>query len=150
MGLALPKANTGAGAPPVEDGLCLLRFDDLVLKEHEDWATDSDKFGKPDDGQRYHFQFTLLDEDRSVVYHEGDPIELEALTRTATGSKSNFAAILEGILTPQEFALWQADQPFDDSTLRGRIVNGKVAHNKSGWPFVESVIGIAKDKKGKG
>lgn len=143
----LPAANKGSGAPTIEDGLCLLRFDDLVAKAHDDWATDKDKFGKPDDGQRFHFSFTLVDASRQVVYEEGEPIEVEAVTRTATGSKSNFAAILKGILTPQEFALWEADQPFDGSKLQGRIINASIGHNKSGWPQVESTLGEAKAKK---
>lgn len=151
MPMTLPTANSGGDAPEVEDGLALLRFDDLVLKEHPDWAG-TDKFGKADDGRRFHFLFTLLDEGREVVYTEdGDPIDLEALTRTATGEKSNFAAIMSGILTAQEFAAWQAataDEPFDGSAAQGRIVNGKIAHNKRGWPYVESVIGIAKPAKG--
>lgn len=152
MPFVLPTANAGGDAPEVDDGLALLRFDDLILKEHPDWAG-TDKFGKADSGQRFHFLFTLLTEDREVVYTEdGDPIELEALTRTATGEKSNFAAIMSGVLTPQEFAAWQAatpEDPFDASAAQGRIVNGKIAHNKRNWPFVESVIGIAKVKAGK-
>ena len=152
MPFVLPTANAGGDAPEVDDGLALLRFDDLILKDHPDWAG-TDKFGKADSGQRFHFIFTLMDEDRAVVYTEdGDPIELEALTRTATGEKSNFAAIMSGVLTPQEFAAWQAateDEPFDASAAKGRIVNGKIAHNKRNWPFVEAVIGIAKVKAGK-
>lgn len=147
MSFNLPSYNTGAGAPPVEDGLGLARFDDLILKAHEDWAG-TDKFGKEDDGQRYHFVFTALDDgDQSVLYHEGDPIEVEALTRTATGEKSNFFSILSGLLTPQELAAYQAatpDQPFDGSALPGRVVHVKYAHNKNGWPFVEQVISVAK------
>lgn len=149
MPFNLPVANKGGNAPQVEDGLALLRFDDLVLREHEDWAG-TDSFGKPDDGRRFHFVFTVLDEDQAVVYQDGDPVEIEATTRTATGEKSNFAAIMSGLLTPQEFAAWQAateDDPFDGSALPGRIVNAKIAHNKKGWPQVESVIGIAKPKK---
>lgn len=142
--MQIPKANTGAGAPPVEDGLVKLRFDDLKLRDHEDWATEQDKFGKPDDGQRYHFEFTLLDGDKKVVYNEGDPIEVEAVTRTATGAKSNFAALWEGILSKAEFIAWQADEPFDGEKVKGRVLDGQVGHNKSGWPQVERIIGISK------
>jgi hypothetical protein len=152
MGFTLPTFNTGAGAPEVEDGLALARFDDLVLKEHPDWAG-TDKFGKADDGNRFHFLFTLVDEDHAVVYDpesEGDPIELEALTRTATGEKSNFFAIMSGLLTAKELAAYQAataDDPFDGSELPGRVYNVKIAHNKRGWPFIEDVISVAKPPK---
>lgn len=151
MPMTLPTANAGGDAPEVEDGLALVRFDDVVLKDHPDWAG-KDKFGKDDNGQRFHFLFTLLDEGREVVYTEdGDPIELEALTRTATGEKSNFRAIMAGILTATELAAWIDATPENPVTLdlEGRILNVKIAHNKRGWPFVEAVVGIAKTKAGK-
>ncbi len=152
MPFNLPAANRGGNVPTVEDGLAVVRFDDLVLKEHVAWAG-TDKFGKEDSGERYHFMFTLADEAHDILYSEdGDPIELEALTRTATGEKSNFAALMQGILTAQEFAAWQAateTEPFDGSAAQGRFLNVKIAHNKKDWPFVESVIGIAKKKGGR-
>jgi hypothetical protein len=155
MGFTLPTYNTGGNAPEVEDGLALWRFDDLVLKAHPDWATESDKFGKPDDGQRYHFIGTLVDEDGAVIYDpnsEGDPIELEAVTRTATGEKSNFFAMMSGLLTAKELAAYQAatpDDPFDGSALPGRVYNIKVGHSSKKWPLVEQIIGIAKNVKAK-
>lgn len=152
MPLNLPTANAGGDIPKVDDGLALLRFDDIVLEEHPDWAG-TDKFGKADDGRRFKFLFTLLDDDQNVVYQdEEDPDSetvVDAMTRTATGEKSNFAALLGGILTPAEFEAWKtatADNPFDASAAQGRVVNGKIAHNKKGYPFVEAVIGIAKKK----
>lgn len=146
MAFVLPKANAGGDAPTVEDGLVVLRFDDLVLKEHEDWAG-TDQYGHADDGKRFHFQFTLLDAAHQVCYEEGDPIELEALTRTATGEKSNFAKILKGILTPAEFLAWQANEPFDGEVIKGRAVNGVIAHSTKGWPNVAQVISNAKPVK---
>lgn len=152
MSFFIPTANAGGDAPEVEDGLALVRFDDLELRNHEDWAG-TDKFGKADNGDRFHFLFTLMASPTEVAYDpasEGDPIELEALTRTATGERSNFAALMGGILTPQEFAAWQAatkDNPFDGSATKGRLLNAKIAHNKRGWPYVESIIGIAKGGK---
>lgn len=146
MGFNLPTFNTGAGAPEVEDGLAIVRFDDLKLREHEDWAG-TDKFGNEDDGRRFHFMTTLVDEDFAVVYQDEDPIDLEAVTRTATGEKSNFFAHLTGLLTAKELAAYQAateDDPFDGSVIMGRYYNVKIAHNKKGWPFIESFIGIAK------
>lgn len=153
MAFTLPTKNAGS-APEVEDGLALWRFDDLKLKEHPDWAG-TDKFGKDDDGNRYHFEGTLVDEDHAVIYDpksEGDPIELESTTRTATGERSNFYANIEGLLTPQELAAYNAatpEEPFDASGLPGRVYNVKIAHNKNGWPYIEQIIGIAK-AKGKG
>lgn len=145
-GWNLPTANAGGTPPEVPDGLNVVRLDDIVLKEHPDWAG-TDKFGKPDDGDRYHFQTTLVTPGPAgfqVVYDpnsEGDPIEIDATTRTATGEKSNFAAHLSGILTVPEFAAWQAGGDVVDH--RGEFFNVKVEHNKKGWPFIESFIGAA-------
>lgn len=148
----IPTANAGGDAPQVDDGLALVRFDGLELRNHPDWAG-TDKFGKADNGDRFHFLFTLmasLDEVQYDPESEGDPIELDALTRTATGERSNFAALMGGILKPAEFAAWQAAtaaEPFDGTVALGRVLNAKIAHSKKGWPFVESIIGIAKGSK---
>lgn len=152
MAFTLPK-KAASGAPQVEDGLALWRFDDLVLREHPDWAG-KDNYGNDDDGQRYHFVGTLVDEDHAVIYDpksEGDPIELESTTRTATGQRSNFYANITGLLTPKELAAYDAstpEDPFDASDLPGRVYNVKIAHNKNDWPFIEQIIGIAKAPKG--
>jgi len=146
MPITLPTANQGGDAPKFEDGLALARFDDLLQKSHPDWAG-TDQYGHADDGERFHFVFTMLDEDRAVVYDEGeDPIVLEATTRLATGAKSNFAAVLKGILTAAEFALWEANEGFDGAALAGRIVNVTVAHSKKGWPFIEATHGQPKSR----
>ena len=150
MGFTLPPKNTGAGAPEVEDGLALARFDDLQLREHEKWAG-TDQYGNADDGRRYHFLFTLVDDAHEVMYQDGDPIELESLTRTATGERSNFYANITGLLDAKELAAYNAataDDPWDGSSLPGTVYNVKIAHNKGGWPFVEQIIGKAKAPKG--
>lgn len=149
--MQLPIANAGGEAPKVDDGLALVRFDDLVLKEHPDWAG-TDQYGNADDGRRYHFQATLMKSKTEVFYPDEEdpdskPIQLDATTRLATGERSNFAAHMAGILTAKEFAAWQAataEDPFDGSALPGRLLNVKIAHSKKGWPFIESFIGIAK------
>lgn len=149
--MQLPAANQGT-FPAVEDGLAVARFDDLILKTHEDWATPMDKFGKPDDGQRYHFKFTLVDAAGNPIpdpESEGDFIELEALTRTATGAKSNFAAMLKGVLTPVEFAAWEANQPLDGDKLQGRLLNVEVGHSEKGYPQIKQALGAYKVKAAK-
>lgn len=149
--MKLPTANKGGDAPDVEEGLNRVRFDDLILKQHPDWAG-TDNFGNADSGERYHFLCTLLDEEKKVVYdaETGDPITIEALTRTATGAKSNFAKHLKGILTAAEFAQWEnatEDEPFDGSVMQGRILLVMVEKNKKDWPFIAQFLG--QPKKGK-
>lgn len=143
-----PTPTAGAGAPNVEDGLALWRFDDIRLVEHEDWAVDKDQYGNKDDGRRFHFVGTLMESKTEEKYGEdGDPIELEKLTRTATGKRSGFRAVMEGLLSPKEFEQFlaaTADSPFNGSQVRGRVYNVKIKHSTSGWPQIDDIIGVAK------
>lgn len=147
-GFFFPTPSAGSAAPEVEDGLALWRFDDIRLVEHTDWAVERDNYGNKDDGRRYHFVGTLMEsKTEEKIGDDGDPIELERLTRTATGKRSGFRAVMEGLLTPAEFQQFlaaTADAPFDGSKVRGRVYNIKVGHSSSGWPNVEDIIGIAK------
>jgi hypothetical protein len=148
------QMNQGGGAPEVEDGITPLRFDDIVLKPHPDWAG-TDKFGKNDTGERYHFLFTVLEAtpDKGVYAiveqgpdseNAGDPLALDSLTRTSTGEKSNFYALVEGILTPAELGAFKSGSPFDMEAVKGRVINGMVAHNEKGWPTVKQTLGPIK------
>lgn len=147
MALTIQK-NLGADAPKVDDGLVLLRFDNIREKTIDAFKTESDNFGNPDDGSRYIFDFTLLDEDGKVTYQDDDAVVLEGMTKTATGEKSNFyAKFLKGLLTKTELALFDTGEPFDAEAVKGRIVNGIAEHSeKSGWPRIASVVGISKKK----
>lgn len=146
MPINLPAPNAGAGAPEVEDGLALVKFTDIKLVAHPDWAG-VDSFGHDDTGDRYHFQAQLCDpETKKLVYVDGDPVELEAMSRIATGAKSNFAKHLKGILTGAEFALWENNEPFDTEAMQGRLLNAMIVHSKGGWPQIESFLGQPKTK----
>ncbi len=156
----IPAPTSSAGTPPtIEDALYVARFNDIYAKVHEDWATDKDKFGKVDDGTRFHFNVTILNEDREPVLlmdvkdEVEDPTEtldLEALTRNMSShEKSSAFGFLKGILTPVEFQLWLAstpENPADLSAVGGREVNVQVTHNAKGWPQIEAFLGPAKPK----
>jgi hypothetical protein len=157
----IPAPQKGeSSAPQIEDGLYVARFNDIYAVQHDDWKQAKDKFGKVDTGLRFHFNFTLLDEDREPVLlvdvQEGvdDPtkeFQLEALTRNISShEKANSYALLKGILTASEFAAWVAsttDNPADLSAAEGREVNVQVAHSESGWPLIAATLGAAKPKK---
>lgn len=158
MGFSLPTKNSGGGAPNVEDGLALARFDDLVARHIESFVTESDKYGKADDGNRLELMFTLVDANHKPMFDpdaddQTQPITLrnaKTIKPGATGEKSNFYEYLTGLLTAKELAIWEAateDDPADFSDLPGRVYNVKINHSKSGWPQVESIIGIAKAPK---
>lgn len=153
----IPAPTTSAGsAPEIEDGLYVARFNDIYHKVHTDWATPKDKFGHADDGGRFHFNFTILDEDGQPVLREDaeDPdqtLDLEAMTRNMSShEKSNSYALLKGILTPAEFTAWiesTPENPADLSDVANRLVNVQVSHNTKGWPQIEATLGPK--KKGK-
>jgi hypothetical protein len=153
----IPAPTGGASeAPDIEDGLYVARFNDIYHKVHEDWAQERDKFGKVDDGGRFHFNFTILDEEREPVIPEDaetpdDTLDLEALTRNMSShEKATSHALLKGILTPIEFQLWLAstkEAPADLSAAGGREVNVQVSHNSKGWPQIEATLGPAKPRK---
>lgn len=155
MNIPAPTISESS-APQIEDGLFVARFNDIFYKVHEDWAQAKDKYGKVDDGGRYHFNFTILDEDREPVIPEDaeDPdetLDLEILTRNLSShEKAGSYAILKGILTPAEFAAWLTstpEAPADLSAVANREVNVQVSHNTKGWPQIESTLGPAKPKK---
>jgi hypothetical protein len=150
-------APTGAesSAPQIEAGLYIARFNDIYYKVHEDWAQEKDKFGHADDGGRFHFSFTILDDNRDPVIREDaeDPdqtLDLEAMTRNMSShEKANSHALLKGILTAAEFAAWLAsttEEPADLSSVANRAVNVQVSHNTKGWPQIEATLGPAKKK----
>lgn len=159
----IPTASSSAGsAPEIEDGLYVALFRDIEPREHPDWAREKDAFGKSDDGKRFHFIFTILDEDRKPVLKQDaespdDTLDLEAMTRNMSShEKSNAYALLKGILTKAEFDLWlntgkgdaEADTAWAAAAEKvgNRAVNVQVEHNEKGWPQVAATLGPAKAK----
>lgn len=133
------QQTAGGDAPEVKDGVYRASFDSMDKEEHPDWAG-TDKFGHPDNGDRIRFAFTLKDKDGSILYDEGDPIVVDALTRVSFGPKSNAYAILKGILTPAELAVVDAKQPFEITPVLGRDVLVQVGHSTKDWPTIVAVL----------
>lgn len=162
----IPAPSSGGGNPPkIDDGLYVANFNGVFSKVHTDWATPKDKFGKVDDGTRFHLNATILDDDREPVLladvkedveDPDETLDLEALTRnTSSREKSDFYAHMKGILTAQEFDLWLAAKDEESIALwakaseavANRQVNVQVSHNSKGWPQIEAFLGPAKAKK---
>lgn len=159
MNIPSPTSSAGS-APQIADGLFVARFNDITYRVHEDWAVPKDKFGKVDDGGRFHFNATVLDEDRKPVMvvdvrpDADDPTEefnLDTMTRNMSSHEKSAAyAHLKGILTSSEFKLWldsTTENPADLSAVAGREVNIQVSHTPKGWPQIEAFLGAAKPKK---
>lgn len=156
----IPAPQAAGGIPQIEDGLYVVKFNDIYLKNHADWAQAKDKFGHADNGDRFHFNATVLDGDRQPVMLadvkeevEDPTIEftLEAMTRNMSShEKSTAHALLKGILTPAEFQLWLNSTPGNEpdfSAVEGRELNAQIGHNGKGYPQIEAFLG--QPKKGK-
>jgi hypothetical protein len=145
MGISF-QPTASAAAPNIEGGVFDARFDGAELVDHPDWAGPG-KFGKADDGRRFHFNFTLMQGDEPL-YDEGEPVTLEKVTGTNLNpnSKTVPAAVkvLKGLLTTAEFAGFQAGQAPDSDGLVGRRCQLIVSIKENGWPNVDDVMGAKK------
>lgn len=153
----IPAPTASGSIPEIEDGLYKARFNDITHRIVEQFITASDKFGHPDDGGRYDFVATLLDDkgDPRLRDDAEDPDQTLDLRQAksvkvfSSDDRSNSYAYLKGILTATEFAAWLAstpESPVDLSATAGRVVNVQVSHNAKGWPQIEAFLGPVKVK----
>lgn len=137
--------TASASAPNVEAGLVDAWFMGADLVAHPDWAGPG-KFGKPDDGQRFHFGFLLSDPESPAepLYDDGEPVSLEKVTGTNLNPTSKTVPagvqVLKGLLSPQEFAAFQAGQAPNSDALIGRPVQLVLSIKENGWPNIDSVM----------
>jgi hypothetical protein len=154
----IPAPVASGSAPEIEDGLYVVRFNDIDYRVVEQFKTDKDKFGKPDDGGRFDFSATVLDDERKPVLlpeaeSPDDTLDLrqaKSVKVFSSDERSNSYFYLKGILTPQEFQLWlasTAENPVDLSSVSGRVLMAQVSHNDKGWPQIEAFLGAAKPLK---
>lgn len=154
----IPAPAASGTAPEIEDGIYVARFNDIDYRVVEQFKTDKDKFGKVDDGGRFDFGATILDEDRKPVMlpeaeSPDDTLDLrqaKSVKVFSSDERSNSYFYLKGLLTPAEFQLWlasTAENPVDLSKVAGREVMVQVTHNDKGWPQIEAFLGPAKPLK---
>jgi hypothetical protein len=151
----IPAPAASGSAPEIEDGIYVARFNDIDYRVVEQFKTDKDKFGKVDDGGRFDFGATILDEERKPVMlpeaeSPDDTLDLrqaKSVKVFSSDERSNSYFYLKGLLTPAEFQLWlasTAENPVDLSKVQGREVMVQVTHNDKGWPQIEAFLGPAK------
>ena len=154
----IPAPVAQGDIPEIEDGIYVARFNDIFQRIVEQFKTESNKFGKPDDGVSFDFNATVLDDERNPVRlgDGSDPdntLDLRQAKRVpifSSDERSNSYFYMKGLLTPQEFALWlasTAEAPVDLSHVQGREVNVQVSHSPKGWPQIEAFLGPAKPLK---
>lgn len=139
MGNPFTATSKAADAPEIDPGIYDARFDGVDVKFI--------KGGNFGDGDRFEWQFTLVDDDKAVIYDKGEPLELTGLTSMSLNiaSKTTPRAVryLKALMTKDEFAKFEAgaeDRPAD-TDLVGRIVQVEVALKESnGWPTIADVL----------
>lgn len=142
MGVTFAGSTTSAGAPNIEAGIYEARFDGVAPK-----TVPNSQFGN---GESLEWTFTLF-EDGKVLYDEGEPIEVTGLTSLSMNVKSKTVPrgvkYLKGLMTKQEYALFEAEQPTPAEALVGRFCQLIISIKDTGWPKVDDVL-PAKSKKG--
>ena len=131
------KATTKAAeAPDVENGVYDAKFSGITTK----FISGGD-YG---DGERFVWSFTLLDDNGAVIYHKGDPLEIEQLTSLSTNTKSRTVprAVrnLKALLTAEEYALFEMGEGVDAAALLDRPCQIEIGTSDSGWPKIVNVL----------
>lgn len=133
--------SKAAEAPNIEEGRYDLRFEGTQSK-----MVKTGKYVKdPVNGDpKLQWDFVPLDDDGSVIYDNGDPIELGILTgvgfNTASKTVPLEVKLLKALLTKEEFQTFLDGGGVKEEDIRGRIVSGEVFIKESGWPGVTDIV----------
>lgn len=143
MGTTFAATSKAADAPDIEAGVYDATFDGVETK----FITG----GAYGDGDRFEWAFTLLDDDGAVLYDEGEPVVVNGLTSTSTNiaSKTQPRAVryLKALMTPVEFAKFEAGLGVEAEAIIGRKVQVEVSIKDSGWPTIANVLPARKARK---
>lgn len=135
-GIIFEAVAKSADAPDIEPGLYDARFEGVESK-----FISGGQYG---DGDRFVWHFTLLDDDGSVLYDGGDPIEVDSLTsksmNTTSKTKPKALRYLQALLSGAEYDLFLDSKGIEAETLIGRVVQVDVIIRESGWPTVVNVL----------
>lgn len=136
MGVTFAATSKSADAPDIEAGVYDARFDGVEVKFI--------KGGQFGDGDRFEWAFTLLDDDGSVLYDDGEAVEISGLTSTSTNTTSQTTPravrYLKALMTPVEFASFEAGEGVPADELIGRTCQVEVGIKENGWPTINSVL----------
>ena len=136
MGIVFTATSKSADAPDIEAGIYDARCDGVAVK-----FITGGQFG---DGDRFEWSFTLLDDEGETLYDDGEPVEVTGLTSTSlnTMSKTTPRAVryLKALLTPAEFAAFEAGDGVDEKAILGKTVQVEVSIKDNGWPAIANVL----------
>lgn len=143
MGVTFQASSSSAEAPDIEGGLYDARFEGVEAKVLEKSQFDPNAFI---------WTFTLF-EDGKPVYMEGDPepVTVDGVTSQSTNTRSKTTPravrYLKALMTADEFAAFEREEPFNAEDLLGRMVQVQVAIKDNGWPKVEDVLSARRARR---
>lgn len=148
MGTTFTATSKAAEAPNVEEGMYDARFDGTESKRVKGGLYTKDT----ENGDlKLEWKFTLLDDEGNELYDDGDPIELTKLTgigfNIASKTVPQEVRVLKALLTPAEFAKFEAGEGVDEEAMVGRTVQVEVFVKENGWPGIGNVIAARKSRK---
>ena len=141
MGTTFTATSKAAEAPNVEEGMYDALFTGVSSKRVKGGLYTKDT----ENGDlKLEWGFQLLDDDGNELYDEGDPVELTKLTGTgfniASKTVPQEVRVLKALLTPAEFASFEAGEGVDEESLKGRKCQVEVFVKENGWPGIGNVI----------
>jgi hypothetical protein len=148
MGTTFTASSKAAEAPNVEEGMYDARFDGVSSKRVKGGLYTKDT----ENGDlKLEWAFTLLDDEGAELYDDGDAIQLSKLTGTgfniASKTVPQEVRVLKALLTPAEFAQFEAGEGVDEDALKGRKAQVEVFVKENGWPGIGNVIAARKARK---
>jgi hypothetical protein len=137
VGEILEATTKAADAPDVEAGFWDAKFAGVTRKFIEG--------GDYGNGERYVWEFQLLDDDGADLYDKGEPVIVDGLTslsfNTTSKTKPKALRYMAAILSEAEFATWVAGEAKLDATeLVGRLVQVEIFTRDNGWPSISNVL----------
>lgn len=136
MPFTFAATTAAADAPHVDAGMYDARFDGIETK----FITG----GQYGDGDRFQWNFTLLDDDGNELYDGEEPIQIDTLTSTSlnTTSKTQPRALryLKALLSQPEYDAFVNGAKFDASNIVGRRVQVEVYIRDTGWPSISAIL----------
>lgn len=150
MGTTFTATSKAAEAPNVEEGMYDARFDGTESKRVKGGLYTKDT----ENGDlKLEWKFTLLDDEGNELYDDGEPIELSKLTGTgfniASKTVPQEVRVLKALLSPAEYAKFEAGEGVDEEAMLGRKVQVEVFVKENGWPGIGNVIAARKARSSK-
>jgi len=139
--LTFKATSKSADAPNIEGGLYDARFDGVEAKTLEKSQYDPEVFV---------WSFTLF-EDGEPIYDQGEPVEVDKITSQSTNTKARTTPgavkVLKSLMSAEEFAAFEREEPVSAGDLIGRMVQVQVIIKENGWPAVEEVLPPRRQKR---